>query len=251
MADRVLRKKDRFNYKVFSEKGVKVPISDFSNSLLCGTINMSSEAKVTGELSGLLFEIEETLEDLQDVNPLSLEELRRNLAELKVLRVSVVKVSSELRILKGDNAEPTTVDTQLTDLLNSSKAMVGTLKAAIKGEQTSIDHQNLNLEQRKNDQDAAERRARKFAFDKMLTEISSLTGSLNEKYDIEHDQNISREVILMRKEMKSSYAAEFDRVKTLFDRILEYTDVQFEDKEMLLNAHLEENAKLGQSSQTS
>jgi hypothetical protein len=69
------------------------------------TFNMSDPqvAKVSGELSGLVFQVEEILEELKSINSLGLEVLRGHLEELKVLRINIVKVSSELKLLMSAN----------------------------------------------------------------------------------------------------------------------------------------------------
>ena len=74
---------------------------DKTASANIGTMN--HEAKVSGELSGLTFQIGEALEELTDVNELSIEEIRSSMDELKQLRVNMVKVSCELKNLQVDN----------------------------------------------------------------------------------------------------------------------------------------------------
>ena len=51
------------------------------------SVDTKAIAKASGELSGLLFQIGEILDDLTDVNTLGLEVLRGQLEELKALRV--------------------------------------------------------------------------------------------------------------------------------------------------------------------
>ena len=85
MGERERRSVQRFDYKVWNDTGVKVP-------LLEETFKMTDPklAKVSGELSGLVFQVEEILDDLHVVNDLGLEVLRGHLDELKVLRVNIV-----------------------------------------------------------------------------------------------------------------------------------------------------------------
>ena len=52
MENRNLRKKERFDFKIFGKTGVKVPIS----SCQASSNEMASDAKVSGELAGLLFQ---------------------------------------------------------------------------------------------------------------------------------------------------------------------------------------------------
>ena len=86
------------------------------------TINY--EAKVTGELAGLTFQLEEALEDLQDVNDCSIGDLRSSVEELKKLRVNMMKVNCELKNIRVQepgtkSVEPNVVDKQFDDLLKS------------------------------------------------------------------------------------------------------------------------------------
>ena len=211
-------------------------------------VEMSSIPKVTGELSGLVFQIGEILEDLVNVNSLSLDVLQRNLDELKALRVCVVKVSSELRLLKdeqyevkGATAAPTGgIEAEVNELLQNSKAMISTLKNAIEAKQQNVHQQNIAVQQQKNQQEAAQIRERKFAFDKIITEIIGLSGGCEQFYRLDdRNANLTAEKLLKRKEMKSSFASDLARLRVLVDRVLNYTDVQFQGKAELLDSHLE------------
>ena len=122
--------------------------------------------------------------------------------------------------------------------------MIQTLRKAIDGKQARTDQNNFNLQQQKLAETQAEKRERRFAFDKTVTEVISLLGSLDHKYDISRDHNISPETVLKRKELKNSYSAEYNRLVLLMDRILQYTDVQFLGKDTMLNNHLESQVRI-------
>ena len=115
MGHRKLRDVERFDYKPYNDRGERIPLPPDTE--------MSSDAKAiakaVGELSGLIFQVGEILDDLQDVNALGIETLRGQLEELKVLRVSIVKVNSELKLLRSemlDDGDPKT-DKDVSDLL--------------------------------------------------------------------------------------------------------------------------------------
>ena len=260
MSDRQLRNQVRIDYATLHDSGERVPLLNHSPpsqstsvSAAAAVSAMSSIPKVTGELSGLLFQIGEILEDLGNVNSLSVDVLNRNLEELKALRVCVVKVSSELRLLKGGEEvveeatpaqNPTGIDAQVKDLLQKSKSMITTLKNAIDLKVQSVERQNVAAQQQKDNQVAAQARERKFAFDKMITEIIGLSGACEQFYKVTDERNLTSEMVLKRKEMKGNFAADLARLRVLVDRVLNYTDVQFVGKETLLNSHLANINKL-------
>ena len=260
MSDRQLRNQVRIDYATLHDSGERVPLLNpslpTSNTSVSATpavsapVEMSSIPKVTGELSGLLFQIGEILEDLGNVNSLSIDVLNRNLDELKTLRVCVVKVSSELRLLKAgeevlEGATPTAgIDAQVEDLLQSSKAMITTLRNAIDVKMQSVERQNAAAQQQKDHQVAAQARERKFAFDKIITEIIGLSGACEQFYKLTDEGRLTSEMVLERKEMKGNFAADLARLRVLVDRVLNYTDVQFVGKETLLNNHLANINKL-------
>ena len=124
-------------------------------------------AKVSDELSGLLFQVGEILDDLDDVNSLGEETLRGHLEELKVLRVNVVKVSSELKLLRSeqlgeDDGSPSDTDKEVSELLKNSKAMILTLRNAIDAKQAKTNQQNYAVQQRRLADEQAGKRERRF-----------------------------------------------------------------------------------------
>ena len=215
------------------------------------TVNINMDAltaKATGQLTGLVFQLEETLDDLDNVNALSLEELQTHVSELKGLRVQVVQVNSELKNLRGtdgDTTESAKVDGQVAKLLNDSKTMLDTLKSAVKAKQDRLNNHNYETHQRKLNEDLAQKKARKYAFDQTGNQLKTITNTLFVGYDISADDDtLSHEVILKRKDMKSSYAVEFDRGKVLLDRLLDFTDVDFVGKDLVLKTNVDNVGKL-------
>ena len=260
----MLRKPGRFDYQTYHLTGEKVLLPDCSLPAEGDSVSsdstlpaeMSGIPKVTGELSGLLFQIGEILEDLENVNSLGLDNLLRNLDDLKGLRVQIVKVSSELKLLKGEPEgdelggaaakAPDSVEADVKVLLQSSKSMITTLKNAIATKQQAADQQNIAVQHKRNQHEAAQLRERKFAFDQMITEIIALTGVCEKFYAIENDneRTLTSDLVLERKMMKASFASDLGRLRTLIDRTLNYADVQFNGKEVLLNGHLANINKL-------
>ena len=226
MADRNLREKERFDYKEYSSSGRKVPLPSED---LPEEMSVAADAKTAGKLAGLLFQIEETLGEVVDVSGLDLQELRANHDELKQLRISIVQVSSELQALRNGDVLENADD--IKEKLRGAKTAMNNLKDAMA---KRVDEED----QTKIGQQVAQSGARKFVFDTVLREIVAIVANLNEKYDIHDDEGISIAKILKRKEMKEKYAAEHDRLRTLIDRLLDFTDVLFDGKELIINAQL-------------
>ena len=160
MANYNLRTTDRFDYRIYHSTGKKI----FLPAEAATKETMPSEAKVAGELTGLFFQMDESLEDLTDLSALSLEDLRRHQMELKSLRVAVVQISSELRLLQGDRYS-TETDGKVEEKLSLSKKMLTTLKAAISAEGAKIcetSTADMKRVEVKNDQ---KRKAQEFAQD--------------------------------------------------------------------------------------
>ena len=81
------------------------------------------------------------------------------------------------------------------------------------------------------------KKARRFAFDKISSEVENICDSLKEKYN--SNEEVTREEILKHKEIKVNGAAEFARLKIQVDRLLDYTDVQFDNKELMIETVLQ------------
>ena len=224
--------------------------------------NPTAVAKASGELAGLVFQVQEILDDLHTPDTMSLEVLQGHLDELKMLRINVVKVSSELKVLMpadaggGDDARPAAtvsddtilrrpsstaggLNVDVPVLLEESKKMIAMLRHIITQKQTNVNNDMVLAQQEKDLEVAAVKRERKFAFDKIVEEVIGLIGGLRARYNIkDDDRTLTAEIVQKRKEMKSSYVTDYNRLVLLMDRILQYTDVQFQGKETMLNNYL-------------
>ena len=68
-------------------------------------LDMSGVAKVSSALAGVIFQVEELLDEIDDSSgTASLNENRKYYNDLKPLRVAVVQISSELKILLGESS---------------------------------------------------------------------------------------------------------------------------------------------------
>ena len=238
MAERFLRTKQRFDYKVYDRTGVQIPLSSTKLPTTEGTMSADANmSKVSGTLAGLLFQLDELLEDVADPSKFGIQEIRDYHDELKSLRIQIVTVSSELSSLTGEDY-PKKTDSQVKKALSVSKDCIKLLKetaSATEQRKQSADTEEKNVIKEKKSQ---EMDGRKFAFNSMLSEIGTITASLIDKYNIHDDEEeIDSNMILKRKENKSNYAADVQRVKLLVDRLLNYTDIVFEGKDEVLQNH--------------
>ena len=230
-SDRELRQKEHFDYGVFHRTGEKVPLERKHSDMT----TQPHVAKVTGELNGLLFEIDEALDDLGDVSSCTVEELRRSHDEMRSYRRSLARVSSELCSLLGEEY-PDDLDNKVKLALAESKKHVTFMKTELAMKESAageaFDAECILAAKMKKQQ----LNERKFAFDTIVSEISTLTSKLRKCYDIDYDEDeMDSSIVIRRKEETASYASDLGRVKTLVDRLLTYTDVMFEDKEEEIN----------------
>ena len=107
-----------------------------------------------------------------------------------------------------------------------------------------MNHATAAAQHKEEVKDVVVKNARKFAHDKILEEVVNTINNLNVKYDTSKDDGITCDEILKRKEMKGKYASELDRLKLLIDRLLDYTDVQYDSKELIINDQLLKVARL-------
>ena len=230
------RDQERVNYKetrsYIRKATLRVPADG------TGTAAGMASERVYGQLNGLIFQANELMEDLEDLESVSLEKKKLCYNELKSLRVDIFSLNSELIALKGDAFKEET-DKAVTAVLDGAKA---TLKAVERSIDETVDdekkHDGLLMKQEAK-RKAAEATSRKFAYDKVLKEVIDLINILVVRYDISKDGEIlTEDIVLKRKEMKHAYAADYDRIKVLIDRLLSFTDVVVDGKEVVINAQI-------------
>ena len=194
--------------------------------------NMSTlpvEAKIAGQLKGLLLEADDAFEEVQDVPSLELCDLQTYYNEIKQLRINMVKVSEELKVLQNGAALHNEQEVQ--EKIEFAKCKVVELKKEITQRKGLSD---IN-QQRARD---ARENERRYVFDTTLDEFVTNVDSLIDKYDVTDDENITTDTILKRKDVKDRYTSERHRLRTLLDKLLDFSDVQFQGKELLLNAQI-------------
>ena len=203
-------------------------------------LDMSGVAKVSGALAGVIIQVEELLEDIDDSSgTASLNENRKYYNDLKPLRVAVVQISSELQALLGENY-PAITENKVEKILKQSKETLGTLKKIVVGGDGEIAKETEREKLVEQEKQFHEIKAREFAFNKILNELKLTGDNLIHSYDVTKDNdNIADYIVLKRKEMKATYSADFERMKMLLDRLFEFTDVVFADKEKVINYYVQ------------
>ena len=228
------RNQKRVDYKQTRSYVRKVPLP--SNHTVVAA-DMTTE-KVYGQLKGSLFQLNELMEDLEDLESQGLDKLMQSHDELKTLRVEVVSLSSELKALMRE-AYGTDISEEVSEKLSSSKQMLKDIGIRIADVTEREDKLTLLTRSEERKQKDAEMSGRRFAYDKVLSEVISLINLLVERYDTADDEvSLTKEGVLQRKEMKDTYASDYERIKVLVDRLLEFTDVHVDGKEVVINAQI-------------
>ena len=189
MGDNNLRDLARFCYKDFSTTGRKVPLSAERVS----AASMGSE-RVIGQLDGLLFQIGETIEELNQSRVLSISAMNRNYDELKQLRVDIYSLNSELKLLQGKDYDDGAKDEAVQKSLSASKLIMGNLQQAVDAAEEKENKTSIAAQNQKQAQEAQELNGRKFAYEKVLAEIVHLLNDLTAKYNTSADVNITKEL---------------------------------------------------------
>ena len=180
-SNRGLRQRDRFDYKVYNSTGEKVPLTSkrVGNQRLTTMAADPNVAKVSGELNGFLFEINEAIEEQKDVSTFAVRELRGFHDEMRSCRSAIARVSAELLVLMGD-ASPDDLKEKTKVALAESKTHLSSLKAEISRQETLVDDAldaDRVLAAKLRSEELLER---KFAFDATTAELTVLRKSLTE-----------------------------------------------------------------------
>ena len=218
----------RVNYKETRSYNRRVP--PVAGCTASAKADMASE-KVYGQLNGMIFQMNELMEDLGDLGSLSMDKLNESHDELKALRVDIYSLNSELLALQRDAYSEDTSKTVSAKLVESKKMLKD-----IEGVIASSAKKGNDQEKKQKEIEVG---GRKFAYEKVLKEVIDLINLLVDKYNIADDRDaLTKEIVLKRKEMKNTYASDYERSKVLIDRLLSYTDVAIDGKELVINAQI-------------
>ena len=191
-------------------------------------------ASVTGSLEGYLFQLDELMDEYDDVHAINSRDLHRCLDDLKDLRFTIVKSNAELKQLLGNDYAADT-ENKVKTALNMSKTKIASIKKTVADREQEMLKEEEERKQTRDQKSAEESKGRLFAFNDMLDEIKTISSNLVDSYDIsDDDDSLTTEKVSNRKENKSRYASDVQRVRQLYDRLLGYTDVALKDKEEVL-----------------
>ena len=166
---------------------------------------------------------------VEELASMSLRDANQQYDELKELRISMVKLNTEMRLLHENNDYAKKVD----ELCKTSKETLKKFKTHISdieklNEKSTSDHANtLRIaEEQKN-------KTRQLAFLRAFKEIETMYVSLNASYAAPATA-LDRAAMLKRKADQPVLAAEFDRFRERVDKLIQ-TDVVVENREKNLD----------------
>ena len=270
MSDRVLRSGNRVDYAVLDDGNTAVAVALNENS--SGETETSVESSSTSvvadhadqvdtkmatdlrlnqlaaELETIFFQMGEIDEIVnEELATMSLQDAKEQYDELKELRIAMVKVNTELKLLHENNDYAIRVD----DICHASKETLKKLKSQISAIERNVERSALDqtillrvAEEQKN-------RTRQLAFSRASNEIKSMYVTLNASYAAPATA-LDRASMLKRKEDQPVLAAEFDRFRERVDKLIQ-TDVVMDTREQELDyaqqllAQLEKSKKLYES----
>ena len=189
--------------------------------------------QLVAELDGVYFQLEELCESVvEDINEMSVREITTNSSELKDLRVSLVKLGSELKLLSpethGDHEK------KIKDLLDKAKKLLTSLKAKLQSieatKEKSESARNLELENK----EKLKLESRNSAFKRSAAEIDAMYLKLNAAYTSCH-KSLTRDQMLKRHNDVSALSSEFSTLRERVDRLINQTDVMFPEKEKMID----------------
>ena len=190
--------------------------------------------KLAGELEGIVFQIEEIGESVQDVKLYSRQEILIMHDDLKELRIQLVKINKEIALAQDPAFN---FEDQVQKLLATSKEHLRVLRLTLSNqdaEQEKVRAQKeAVLEAEKdsmNRKKLAQEREKQLAFKRSCREVEHMKNKLVEDYSI-LDLSTNRNDILRRDKEKGNIAAEFSRMKDLVNRLILHSDCVFVGKD--------------------
>ena len=198
--------------------------------------------QLVAELDGVYFQLEELCESVdQDLHELSVRELTMHLSEMKDLRVSLVKLGSELRSLSPETHA--NHDPKMRELQDESKKCLTALKSRLHSIEATKEKSEVVRQLEVEKMEKLKLESRISAFKRSVAEIDTMYLKLNNAYTSCH-VSLTREQMLKRNSDVSVLASEFDTLRERVDRLINQTDVMFPEKETMLDNAIDLLAKV-------
>ena len=196
--------------------------------------------QLIAELEAVFFQLGEIKEDVDGgIDTMSGTELSGCVADLKNLRVELVKAHQELNLLSKKREYDDRVNQELAE----SKLVLNTLKGRLSGLECMKDkadearqQQAAAVERLRNDSKVA-------AFKRSSKEINTMYVNLNQTYTAPSAM-LTRDQMLKRHADVPALASEFDSFRERVDRLINQTDLLFPEKEQMIDDAVDLLAKL-------
>ena len=196
--------------------------------------------QLTAELEAIFFQLGEIRDDVDTrLENMSKNELNTAATEIKELRVQLVKANQELNLVSKKKEYDDRVNKELAE----SKTAMNLVKATISAQESMKE----KADEAKQQQAAAVERM-KFesgvsAFKRSLKEINTMFVTLNAAYTAPCTA-LSRDQILKRHQDVPVLASEFDVFRERVDRLINHTDLVFNEKEGMIEEAVKSLGKL-------
>ena len=185
------------------------------------------------ELDAVFFQLEELDETVEnDLHEMGVRQLTEHLSEVKDLRVSLVKLSSELKLLSQETHKDYADKIQLLHV--SSKKSLTSLKSRLHGVEATKEKSEAVRQQEVEKMEKLKIDSRISAFKRSVAEVNSMYVKLNGAYTSCHI-SLTREQMLKRHSDVPTLASEFDTFRSRVNGLIQQTDVMFPEKEKMLD----------------
>ena len=202
----------------------------------------SRVVELAAELDSIFFQLEESNENVEDdIDNMNIRELTILMNEMKELRVALVKSSSALALLCQPTHERYKDRVEL--LKRSSKTALACLKVRLHSLEASKESAEAARRQEMEHMENSKARSKVAAFNRSLTEIQTMFVKLNASYTAAA-VSLSRDQMLKRAKDVSALSSEFDTFRDRVDRLINQTDVVFDQKETKIDEAVELLGKL-------
>ena len=218
----------------FEDTVVAEPVEQAAVEPILSESVVMADARVrelTAELETVFFQLDEIADDAEDdelVN-MSLREATRLHEELKVLRVNMIKLHHEYKLISANDAYAVRVPAKSNET-NDLRKKLKTRISALEGAQAKVeDDQAARLRDLEYQKEVARQRA----FLRAAKEIENMFVKLNNAYTAPA-RDLNRDAMLKRRDEKPILAVEFDRFRERVDNLIQ-TDVLLQNREAKLD----------------
>lgn len=199
--------------------------------------------QLIAEMEAIFFQLGEIAEDITErLDTMSTSELNSCSSEIKELRVALVKANQELNLVSNGRDYDKRAKEELAlskDVLNQVKTKFSTQELSREKADEIRQQEQMRMEQMKFNSKIA-------AFQRSKNEIQTMFVALNDRYSAPVI-DLSRDEMLKRHKDVSALSSEFDVFRERVDRLMNQTDLVFNDKEKIIEYVVDLLGKLTKS----